>query len=105
MSTSKRPRTKAERARACAIQRERNARIRDEMAAMPHQSDREVERKLKLLRFAVRQLEEARAAVLNARNADELLALSQCLGAYEREVERRRVDLGMPKLAQEGARR
>jgi len=105
VSTSKRPRTKAERARACAIQRERNARIRDEMAAMPHQSDREVERKLKLLRFAIRQLEEARAAVLNARNADEQAALSQCLGTYEREVERRRVDLGMPKLAQEVARR
>lgn len=75
------------------------------MAAMPHQTDREVERKLGLLRFAIRQLEEARAAVLNARNADEQVALAKSLGAFEREVERRRVDLGMPKLAQEGGRR
>jgi len=105
VSASKRPRTKAERTRACAIQRERNARIRDEMAAMPHQSEREIERKLGLLRFAISQLEEARAAVLNARNADEQAALAKSLVAYEREVARRRVDLGLPRLAQEGARR
>jgi hypothetical protein len=75
------------------------------MAALPFHNEREIERKLGLLRFAISQLEEARAAVLNARNADEQAALAQCLGAYEREVARRRVDLGLPKLAQEGARR
>ena len=75
------------------------------MAALPHHTEREIERKLGLLRFAIRQLEEARVAVLNARNADEQVALAKSLGAYEREVERRRVDLGMPKLAQEKARR
>lgn len=98
---ARKPTTKAQRQKACAIQRERNARIREEMAAMPHQTDLEVERRLGLLRFVIRQLEEARAAVLNARNAEEQLELSQCLGAFEREVERRRVDLGMSKVPQE----
>jgi len=102
---SRKPTTKAQRQKACAIQRERNARIRDEMAAMPHQTDREVERKLGLLRFVISQLEEARAAVLNARNADEQAALAKSLVAYEREVARCRVDLGLPRVAQEGRRR
>lgn len=102
---NRKPLSKAQRVAACAAQRERDARIREEMSALPFHNEREIERKLGLLRFAIRQLEDARAAVLNARNAEEQLELSQCLGAFEREVERRRVDLGMPKLPQEGVRR
>lgn len=98
-------RTRAQRIKESASQRTRDAKIRQEMAALPFHNEREIERKLGLLRFAISQLEEARAAVLNARNADEQAALAQCLGAFEREVERRRVDLGLPRLAQEGRHR
>lgn len=101
----RKPRTKAERAKACAIQVARNARIRDEMKAMPWTNDAMTELRLRHLREAIQALAAARERVLLAANAKEQEQLAGQLGAFEREIVRCRKALGLPALPQEGARR